>query len=310
MIAAADLDLNTRASFTLHTGDRWALHAQWSPNPQARGVLVLSHGLGEHCGAYDPLSDRLAAASGMVSVLGFDYRGHGRSPGRRGVVRRYDDFVTDLRAAVAWCQTHQPDLPIFILGHSNGGQVALRAAVLDPGGIAGLVLSNPALRLLTRVSRWTILAGQLCRRVAPWVTFSTTIGTDQLSHQTAGLEDRLHDPLRHGRVGPALYFGMIQGGETLIAHAPAIHLPTLLLLGEADPIVDPAASREFFDQLGSRDKTLRVYPQALHEPLNDLGRDAVVADLETWLAQHLHGPVSAAENRGWDATSELRVEGA
>ena len=69
--------------------------------------------------------------------------------------------------------------------------------------------------------------------------------------------------------------------------AAEIHTPILLLLGGQDPVVDPSTSRAFFEQLGSEDKTLLIYPKMLHEPLNEIGREKVVDDAARWLDQRL-----------------------
>jgi len=59
------------------------------------------------------------------------------------------------------------------------------------------------------------------------------------------------------------------------------------LLGGADPVIDHQASVAAFERLGSSDKTLRVYPPMLHEPLNEVGREEVFADVESWLRPRL-----------------------
>ena len=63
--------------------------------------------------------------------------------------------------------------------------------------------------------------------------------------------------------------------------------PMLVLIGGQDTVIDPVATREFFDRLGSEDKTLLFYPKMLHEPLNELGREQVFEDLARWFDQRL-----------------------
>src|SRR4051794_23431990 len=93
----------------------------WS-SPTPRGVLVVAHGFGEHGGSYRHVAEWLVRTLD-VEVLAFDFRGHGRSRGRRGVVRRHADLTLDLAAAVDRVATERPGLPRFVLGHSNGGLV-------------------------------------------------------------------------------------------------------------------------------------------------------------------------------------------
>jgi alpha-beta hydrolase superfamily lysophospholipase len=95
------------------------------------------------------------------------------------------------------------------------------------------------------------------------------------------------DPLRHTRISPPLYFGMTGGGRIALDRAGEIRVPTLMLIGGSDPIIDPESGRLFFESLGSIEKTLKVYPEMRHEPLSEAGRSAVIADLSDWLRPRL-----------------------
>jgi alpha-beta hydrolase superfamily lysophospholipase len=271
---------------TLPAADGTTLKGWFWERPNPRGGLVLSHGLGEHAGCYRHVAETLGPALG-IDVLAFDYRGHGRSPGRRGRVRFYDDLTLDLRGALAWYEQQHPGLPQFVLGHSNGGLVALRTILAGGVELAGLILSNPALRLAMPVPTLKRWAGFVLRRVAPGVTLNSALPVEMLTRDLEHLEERLNDPLRHSRISAPLYFGMVEGGSLVLAGAAGIRTPVLLVLGGADPVIDPQTSREFFDRLGSPDKTLRVYPEMLHEPLNELDSDLVLGDLAAWLSARL-----------------------
>ena len=114
-------------------------------------------------------SRRAVGPAAGVDFVAVDLRGHGRSPGRRGVVQHYDELTADLTAAFEWTGRERPGLPRFVLGHSNGGQVALRAA-LDPRvgpAIDGLILSNPSLRLSVQVPGYKLRLGRFLLRRAP-----------------------------------------------------------------------------------------------------------------------------------------------
>lgn len=272
------------------TADGAVLHGRLWPGTDPRGVLVIAHGIGEHGGCYEPVAALLAGMPGLVDVLTFDFRGHGRSPGRRGVIRHYDELTADLRAALAWAARERPGRPRFVLGHSNGGQVALRVALEMPDALAGLVLSNPILALAARVPGWKLRVGRLLHRFAPHVTLTSGLDHGQMTRDAASWPARQADPLRHARISAPLFFGMVEGGAALARRAPEVRLPTLLILGGADPVVDPAAGRAFFEALGAADKTLRLYPEMRHEPLNELGREHVHADLVAWLAERLDRP--------------------
>ncbi len=251
-----------------------------------RGVVVISHGFGEHASAYERIAVDLNRRVG-VDVVGFDYRGHGRSPGARGVLRRYEELVDDLLAGIEWASRHRPGLTRFLLGHSNGGQVALRVAAARPRSVDGVIVSNPALRIKLRVPRWKILVGRALGKMVPTLTFASRIRPEVLTRDPVAAAAIRGDALRHARMGPTFFFGLVAGGARLIEQAERITTPTVFIIGGADAVVDPLAAREMFDRLGATDKQFWLFPSMLHDPLLEVGREHVVDDLTRWLDARL-----------------------
>jgi alpha-beta hydrolase superfamily lysophospholipase len=251
-----------------------------------RGMVVVAHGLGDHAGAYAQLAEGVGERLG-VDFIALDFRGHGRSPGRRGVVRRYDDLVEDLGAIVAWTRNRNPGLPLFVLGHSNGGQVVLRMALQPPPGLTGVIASSPAIRVAMPVPPGKLRLGRILLSVAPWVTLRADTPADGMTRDPAMQQIFRTDGLRHNRISAPLFFGMVEGGEMLLKRAGEITTPILMLVGGQDPVICPTSSRDFYDRLGSADKTLLFYPKMLHEPFNELGREQVFDDVARWLDARL-----------------------
>ena len=203
------------------------------------------------------------------------------------MVRRYEDLVDDLGAVASWARLHFAGLPLFVLGHSNGGQVALRYALDRPEGLDGLVVSNPFIRLAMRVPRYKLKLGRLLLKVAPWATLRAFDASPAANRDPAVHRAMLRDDLRHNRINPPFYFGMVDGGALLLRRAGDLRVPLLMIVGGDDPIVDPASVREFFDGVAIEDRTLMLYPSMFHEPLNELGRERVLRDVVRWLAPRL-----------------------
>jgi alpha-beta hydrolase superfamily lysophospholipase len=248
--------------------------------------VIVAHGLGEHGGAYAHVADALSSRLDL-DFHALDFRGHGLSPGRRGVVRHYDDLVQDLRAVVDWARYRNPDLPLFVLGHSNGGQVVLRFALEPTAVVEGFIVSSPAIRISMPVPSAKLKIGKILLALAPWVTLGAAAPSAWMTRDPAMQEIYRRDTLRHHRISAPLFFGMVEGGEMLMARAGQIRSPMLMLIGGQDPVTCPEAGRDFFDRLGSEDKTLLLYPRMLHEPFNELGRDQVFDDLARWLDPRL-----------------------
>jgi alpha-beta hydrolase superfamily lysophospholipase len=268
--------------------DGLVLRGRWWRRREPRGAIVIGHGFSEHGGVYRYAAEWLGAALDL-DLIAVDQRGHGRSPGRRGVVRRYEDLVDDLSCALEWAARQLPDAPRFLLGHSNGGQVALRLALRCRAPVEGLIISNPALRIALPIPPHKIKLGRWLQRYAPWITLRGETRVELLTRDPEIQREHRADRLRHNRMSAPLYFGIVDGGAMLLARAGEIQAPIVLLVGGQDPVVDPAAAREFFDRLGSEDKTLLLYPKMLHEPLNELGRDQVLDDLARWIEPRLSG---------------------
>jgi alpha-beta hydrolase superfamily lysophospholipase len=248
---------------------------------------MIAHGLGEHGGSYTRLAEELCSWL-SIDILGVDFRGSGRSSGKRGVVRTYSDLSTDLAAASDWVGRERPGLPRFLLGHSNGGLVSLRTVLDRNLGISGLILSNPSIKLLAHVPVWKRLVGEILNRVAPGITLTTGLSNEQLTRDPEVMARINNDPLRHNRISPPLFFGMTAAGPIVLARAGEIHVPLLLILGGSDPIIDPRVGQLFFEKVGSTDKSLKIYEEMRHEPLNEIGRERVVADLAQWMDDRLN----------------------
>lgn len=274
------------SDLTIPSYDGIDLKARCWNMPRPRGVMIVAHGLGEHGGAYA----HLAGAIGPVldfEIIALDFRGHGRSPGRRGVVRHYEDLVGDLRSVVSWARARHPDLPLFVLGHSNGGQVILRLALEGCEHVAGFIASNPSLRIAMPVPPGKLKLGKVLRSLAPWLTLRANAPVRGMTRDPAMRESFRSDGLRHNRISAPLFFGMVEGGQMLLRRAGEIRMPVLLLVGGQDPIICPKSTSEFYNRLASEDKTLLFYPRMLHEPFNELGREQVFDDLAGWLEPRL-----------------------
>lgn len=274
------------SDLTIRSGDGVNLKARCWSVPSPRGIMVVAHGFGEHGGVYAHFAEAIGPPLDL-EITSLDFRGHGRSPGRRGVVRRYEDLVGDLRSVVSWARRRHPDLPLFVLGHSNGGQVVLRLALEGIEHFAGVIASNPSIRIAMPVPPGKLKLGKVLLSLAPWFTLRADAPIAGLTRDPSMQERYQSDELRHNRISAPLFFGMIEGGQMLLRRAGEMRTPVLLIVGGEDPIVCPNSTREFYDRLGSEDKTLLFYPWMLHEPFNEVGREQVLGDLTAWLESRI-----------------------
>ncbi|RCS28651.1 lysophospholipase [Rhodanobacter denitrificans] len=253
------------------------------PLPQARGAVLLVHGLGEHSGRYR----RLAAWFNQrgYAVRGYDQRGHGQTPGGRGRLRHGDDLLEDLATVYNDYANGLPHPPL-LLGHSMGGLVALRAALDGRVAPPALLLSSPALR--SWESPRMITLARLLSRVAPSLPLRNGLDVDKLSHDPQVMTDYRSDPLQHGWITPRLADFIFRAGAACIADANRLAQPTLLLVADSDELVDPSGSREFARKAAATGRlTTRFFSTLYHELFNEAepGRGQVLMQLGDWLGR-------------------------
>jgi alpha-beta hydrolase superfamily lysophospholipase len=115
----------------------------------------------------------------------------------------------------------------------------------------------------------------------------TRIDPAGLSHDPVVVANFASDPLVwHGRFPARTAVELYRASRRAFAGAGALQLPTLILHGDADPIVPVQSSSQFFAALGSEDKELRVFPGLYHEAFHELNKDEVIAVLVEWLSRH------------------------
>lgn len=253
-----------------------------------RALVILVHGLGEHSGLYRSFAEWLAHALD-VDVLAIDLRGHGRSFGPRGLVYSYDEFLDDLSLVLDRVARDWPDLPRYVLGHSNGGLVTLATLLRDPSLVDGLILSNPALGLKYDPPRHKVLFGRVLDVLAPRVTLGGPLPVDGLTRDPLQQVSLRNDRLMHTRISARLFFGMLANGKRAAERAGELSIPLLMLLGGEDPIIDPAINRRYYDAYGGADKTLVMPPELRHSLLVELGREQIFAAIAEWLDARLAG---------------------
>ncbi len=257
----------------------------WAPEGEARAGLILVHGLGEHSGRYDEVARHCTARG--IAVFALDHYGHGKSEGQPGHVERFSVYLDGVRALLARVREEQPDVPLFLLGHSMGGLIAAAFLLEAQAAFRACVLSGPAFRSDAEPPAPVMWVARLVSWLAPTVP---TIGLDPagVSRDPEVVRAYVQDPLvHHGKLSARLIVEMKAAMQQTLARAPDIALPLLILHGGDDVLTSPAGSREFCERVGASDKTLSIYPGLYHEIFNEPEKDAVLADMTGWLEAHL-----------------------
>ena len=249
------------------------------PAPGARHTVVMLHGFGEHSGRYEKFPGKLGRLSAQFAVM--DLRGMGQSEGPRGDVASFDDYLRDVNAFVEHLQKKYSIPPTFILfGHSLGGLVATLWAMKNPGPVKMLILSAPFLGL--RFSRSVAPLNRFMQMLFPRFIYRNPVRSRTLSHDPAEIASYRKDPLILRQISARLVGEIARRTELLRKqHILSLPFPVHMLVAGEERIVDPKASRHFFDRLVAPRKDRTVLEGFFHEIFNERDQQKAFNVLKT-----------------------------
>jgi len=243
-------------------GSEGTIHVHVWENPEARRVVVIAHGYGEHIGRYDHVARALCARG--ATVYGPDHLGHGRSAGERVLIGDMEHVVDDLVRVVERAQSDHPGLPVVLVGHSMGGLIATRLAQrASRPRLAGLVLSAPAIGL-----------GAVMAQMQEPAFLDLPLDVNALSRDPAVGEAYAADPLVwHGGWKPATIAALGSSQDTVDRGPGFADLPLLWIHGEDDPLVPIMFVREAIGRLRGADFSAHEHEGGRHELFNETDRE-------------------------------------
>ena len=262
-------------------------YQRWRPEGEPKAVLPVVHGFGEHSGRYANVVDWFVPKG--YAVYSFDLRGHGHSPGPRGYINEWAEFHGDVKAFLALVREQEPDRPLFLLGHSMGGLIVLEYALRHPEGLTSVIASGPLLAQ-AGISPFLIMMSKVLSSVMPRFTLNTGLDATAISRDPAVVEAYVNDPLVHSLGTPRLSTEITRAVEWTQAHGAEMRIPCLIVHGSADKLVPPEGSRIFYEGMTLADKERQVYEGYFHEVFNDVGKEQVLAAVETWVERYLSHP--------------------
>jgi len=255
----------------------------WRPEQLPRGVIVLSHGFNSHSGYYLWAAEQLLGS--RLSVYALDYRGRGKSDGERYYIDKFSEYQGDLDMVVKLARQREPGLPVYILGHSAGGVIASNYVLDHQAEIAGLVCESFAYRVPAPDFALAVLKG--LSHLAPHAHV-LNLPKKEFSRDPKVVQALIDDPLLANEVQPTKTVAeMVRADERLKRDFPLFTLPLLIIHGTKDTVTRPEGSQEFYARASSVDKTLKLYEGYFHDPLNDIGKEVVMADIRAWIEKRL-----------------------
>ncbi len=246
-----------------------------------KGVVVVVHGFGGHSGRYVQSVVPTLLESDLAVVL-YDNIGHGLSGGKRGHCPSYAALLHILERVLDKAIDLYPDVPVYLYGHSMGGNLVLNLALRKAPKITGIIATSPYLRLAFAPPKWKMGLGKLLLRLWPSLTLSSGLDPNGISSIASEVQRYSNDPLVHDKVSPMYSFPIMEAGIWAIANAHKLKVPTLLLHGKEDPIIDATATQAFHE--GAQLTELHLL-DGLHELHHDRSSKEMLALVKKWLTE-------------------------
>lgn len=243
-------------------------YKKWDVKYPKANILII-HGLGEHINRYEEFASYMASHD--IQCIGFDLPGHGRSGGKRGHIRNFDDVISIADSVLDKEEIES----VIIYGHSLGGLIAAYAILKLNHKITKGIISAAAFGMKSKVPAIALPVIKLMGAIAPQMTVKNGITGDMLSHRKEIADAYDNDKLVHPFISFSLFLDSIRVGDYCFAHFLEYKMPILVVHGEKDPIMDKRFSLAFYNMLPNAKKQLKIIANSYHEPHNEVNNREV-----------------------------------
>jgi alpha-beta hydrolase superfamily lysophospholipase len=301
------------ASFVAADGQVLPLR-EWLPpvgrdRSQVHAVILSLHGFNDYSNAFDVPAE--AWAKRGIATYAYDQRGFGAAP-ERGYWPGRAALTADVATAVGILRRGYPGVPLYLLGDSMGGAVAVVAMTGESGtpvpDVDGVILIAPAvwgratMDLLPRLALWGAV------RLMPGLTLTGRGLEKKPSDNIAMLRALARDPLVIKETRVDTIYGLVDLMDAAFDAAPFLETPMLVMYGAKDEIVPKAPIRRFVGSLPPecrRRARLAWYEDGYHMLLRDLEGPVVTADVATWVLAPAAPLPSGADRAAAEAFSRV-----
>lgn len=266
------------------TEDGISLHTYKFPCENPKAVVITFHGMNSYTQPSGIIGKYLAESG--FEVVAYDQRGHGKSAGLRGYIPSITVLIKDARDFITEIQKLYGGLPIFLIGGSMGGTLALNLSIEIPDIIKGVILINPAIGLHTRLE--SLLRG-IC------ICFSAcvpTVGVLKGDLSRSSKNVTLHKYMEenpyyyHGKVRIGSSAAMLKAMKDIRGKYSLFNHPILVIQGSDDFVTSVDRVNEFMKIISVIDKTLLMYPGLPHSIVFEEAIFDISAKITTWVKDH------------------------
>ncbi len=275
--------MNTQKTDYFNYKDTRFFWSSWEVK-EAKAVVVIVHGMGSHSGRYKESLIPFLLKNGY-NVVAFDHFGHGKTEGKRGHNPGFEYVLGSVEQTINKAVASFPNLPIFLYGHSMGGNTVTNFALRKESPVKGFIVTSPMLEVAIKIPSWKLFLGKMMAKIAPSMTMPTGLNANHISRIPSEVKRYKTDALCHDKISPNFSLVFMDAGKWAIENADKLKKPMLLLHGTGDMICSYKGSEEFAKD--NKLVTLKLYKEGYHELHHDLCAEEMLNDVKNWLDSHL-----------------------
>ena len=258
--------------------------AEW-PAENAKAVIGLIHGIGEHCRRYDHVGAFFQEH--QIAMIGYDRQGYGRSEGRRGDVEKFSYYYDEVAKLMIECERRYPDRPVFLYGHSMGGNVLLNYIIRRRPNIVGAIISAPHIGLNFKPNPIVVGMGRVMRNIWPTFTQENQLDLSHLSRSPEVAPAYAADPLTHSKLSARTGIDILDAADHLNNWTGSFRIAILLTHGDEDAVTSFEATKAFAQRETGPDITFKPWPGLYHELHNEPEKQQFFDFLLSWLTPRI-----------------------
>lgn len=253
----------------------------FSNTPQkVKATILLVHGLGEHVRRYNEQINYFAEKG--FSCIGADLKGHGRSEGNRGVWNSVEEHYKVIDGVFNITKDQNPGIPIFLYGHSMGGNLAAGYVLSRHPTISGLILTGSAIKTPKDLPPSLIKMMLSAPKFIQNIIIPNGLNLKSLCNDPDIVDRYKKDPLVHDRISLLAGATLLNNAFDILDTPFSSPYPVLIMHGKKDTITLPKGSSALAAHWNG-DITLKLWPGMLHEIHNEPEKKMVWDDMISWM---------------------------
>lgn len=273
-----------RKEYSWRACDGLGLFGQsWEPDEKPKAVINIIHGFGEYSGRFSNWAKRFVDKG--YAVFAIDYRGHGKSEGKRGYIKNFSDLFNDVDVLLENSKNEYSDIPHLLYGHSLGGNIVTNYYLERKPTIKKLIATSPWYSLAFKPSALLMFFARIMYKISPGIISKSNLDINALSHNKEVVRLYKEDPLVHNKISLELLFSTMKYGSKPLEEINKLNIPMLLMHGSGDKITSFKASKKLYEKDTKTNKLIsfKEWPDMYHELHNELINDEIFEYLISWI---------------------------